>query len=79
MTALIGWFLSNPTVIAIFGGMVAALIAFMRGRVSGAQKERDKQLRERIAAREIADEVDNDVGAMPPERVRDELARRAVK
>jgi len=75
MTALFSWFLSNPTVIAILAGIVGAIGWGFKQRLAGAKAERDKQARERLAAREIADEVDNDVGALPPDAARKELGK----
>ncbi len=61
--------------IAAGGGLLAILIAYMRGRLAGAAKERNKARDEELAARQIADEVDNDVGAMPPDAARKELGK----
>lgn len=61
--------------IAAGGGLLAILVAYMRGRLAGASKERDKARDEELAAREIAAEVDNDVGAMPPDAARKELGK----
>lgn len=58
----------------IVGALAFAFGAF-KLRQSGAQAERDKQMRDRLKARDIADEVDNDIGAMPPEEARKELKR----
>lgn len=43
MTALLGFILSNPTVIAIIGGIAAALGWGWKQRHAGAAKERAKQ------------------------------------
>ena len=75
MTALLLGLLSNPTLLAIGGGILATLVAFMRGRVSGAARERQKQASERLRAREVADEVDNDIGALPPDKAREALRK----
>ena len=68
MTAL--W----PYILAAGGTIIALFLAFIRGQSAGASKERAKQLQERQEARTIADEVDNDVGAMPPSEARKELS-----
>ena len=73
MTALLLSFLSNPTLLAIFGGVVAVVAAFMKGRLSGAAKERAKQAAAGARAREIADEIHDDIGALPPEVARKKL------
>lgn len=58
----------------IVGALAFAFGAF-KLRQSGAEAERDKQMRERQKARDIADEVDNDIGAMPPEARREALKK----
>lgn len=69
------WAMSNPTIIAIVGGILAALGYGYSQRRAGAKTEREKQQAEQRKARTIADEVDNDVGAMPPSEAREELKR----
>lgn len=76
MTALFLSFLSNPTLVAILGGLLAALVAFLKGNSRGARLERDKQAKAEQKARDVADEVQSDVGAMSPDQVRAELAKR---
>lgn len=79
MTALALSVLTNPTLLAIMGGVVAVLVAFLKGNSRGARLERDKQAKAEQKARDIRDEVQNDVGAMPADQVRAELAKRASK
>lgn len=73
MSALLAWVLSNPTILAIGAGIVLAMGAWIKGRLSGAKAERNKQALEDVKARDIADQVDNDIGALPAEKARDEL------
>ncbi len=47
--------------------------AFARGTLSGAAKERAKQAADRIEAVEEANQIQNDVGAVPPAEARKEL------
>lgn len=75
MTAILAWFLSSPTVLAIGGGIVAAFVAYMQGRLAGKAREREANAALELRAREVADEVDNDVGALPPELAREELRK----
>jgi type II secretory pathway pseudopilin PulG len=63
------------TLIAIAVAIVAALGWGYTQRRAGAQTEREKQAAREQEARTIADEVDNDVGAMPPTEAREELKR----
>ncbi|MCX8572869.1 MULTISPECIES: hypothetical protein [Hyphomicrobiales] len=72
---ILGFILSNPVLIAIMGGLLAALVAFLKGNSRGARLERDRQARAEQKARDVADQVDNDIGALPPNRAREELKR----
>lgn len=65
--------LSNPYILGLGAAFIAVIVAFFKGSTSGAAKERAKQDAERIKARDIADEVDNDIGAMPPDDTRAEM------
>ncbi|MBT1155723.1 hypothetical protein J1C56_08975 [Aminobacter anthyllidis] len=76
MTALLLSFLTNPTMLAIMGGVVAALVAYIKGGIDAASKERAKREAEEAKARDIADDVQSDVGAMSADQVRAELAKR---
>lgn len=75
MTALLLSFLSSPTMLAIGGGLVAVIVAFMKGRTSGAARERQKQAGERQKAREVADRIDSEIGALPPDDAREALKK----
>jgi hypothetical protein len=75
VTALLGFFLSNPTILAIGFGIIAAAGAWMKGRLSGARAERNKQAAEEIKARDISDAIQNDVGALPADAARKELGQ----
>ena len=55
--------------------VIAMLGAWMKGRLSGAKAERQKQAADAVKARDIADEVQNDVGAIPADAARKELSR----
>ena len=67
--------MSNSILIALGGVLVAVIAAFFKGRIEGAKAERTKHAEAEIRARDIADEVQNDVGAMPPDAARKELSR----
>jgi hypothetical protein len=73
MSALVAFLFSNPTILAIGAGLVAAATAWMHGRVSGAKAERTKQGVEEVKARDVSDQVQNDVGALPADAARKEL------
>lgn len=75
MSAILAWALSNPTILAIGAGFIAVAGAWFKGSLSGAKRERAKQAAEEIKARDIADQVQNDVGALPPDDAREELKR----
>lgn len=55
------------------------LFAAWKLRRSGAQAERAKQAKAEQKAREVADQVDNDIGAMPPDQAREALKRWAKR
>jgi len=58
------------------GAVLATLIAtYVRGRLSGAKLEREKQAAEEARARDIRDQVDSDIGAMPADAARKELGK----
>lgn len=69
----------NSILIALGGVFAAVIAAFFKGRIEGARAERAKKAEAEIGARDIADEVQNDVGAMAPDAARKELSRWARK
>lgn len=73
MSALFGSLL--PYIIAAVAALAAFAGAYLKGKSAGKQSEQAKQLRERQEARATADQVDNDVGAMPPDAARESLKR----
>jgi hypothetical protein len=64
-----------PYLVAALGALAAAIIAYARGRITGAKLERASQAEAEKQASDVADQVDNDVGAMPPKEAREELKR----
>lgn len=79
MTALLAWLLSNPTILAIAGAIFGALGYGWQQRRAGAKAERAKQAEREKEARDTAGRIDQQVDAMQPDEVRDELKKRAVK
>lgn len=75
MSGIIATILTNPTVLAVLAGLAAVIAAIVRSRRTGAAAERAKQAEAERRARTIADEVDNDIGALPPDKAREELKR----
>ena len=75
MSAIVAWFLSNPTVLVIGFGIIAAAGAWFKGRLSGAKAERLNQIAAEAKARDISDQVQNDVGSLPADAAREELSR----
>jgi|GEM_PF-3423319 len=73
MSALLVWLLSNPTILALGAGLVGALGWGFQQRLAGARAERDKQAQAEAAARTLADQVDNEIGALRPEAIKKEL------
>lgn len=76
MTALALSVISNPTLLAIMGGIVAVLFAYIKGGIDTARKEHTKREAEEAKARDVVEEVQSDVGAMSADQVRAELAKR---
>lgn len=60
-----------PYILAAVGG----LALLWHQRQAGAAAERAKQAEREAEARDIADQVDNDIGAMPPAEARKELGK----
>lgn len=77
MTALVLTLLDPlwPYLLAALG----ALLALWRVYAAGRKAERAKQAEAELEARDIRDQVVNDVSMLPPDKVRDELSRRAAK
>lgn len=71
MTALLLSILSEfwPIILAVLG----ALGWGYSQRRAGASAQKAKQAQQDAKARDIADAVDNDIGAMPPDEARKEL------
>jgi hypothetical protein len=55
--------------------LIAFIATYVRGRLSGAKLERQKHAAEDARARDIRDQVDNDIGAMPADAARKELGK----
>ncbi|MER9912235.1 ABC transporter permease [Mesorhizobium sp. M0050] len=67
MTVLLTAFLEHvaPYALAAGAGLVALLGWGFHQRLAGAKAERNKQAAEEAKAKSDADQVDNDVGALP--------------
>lgn len=75
MSALVLSLLESPTVLAIIAAVIGALGYGLQQRRAGAAKERERQAEREREARDVADQVENDVGALPPDGARKELGR----
>lgn len=73
MTALLGFLLSNPTMLATLAGFIGALGWGFRQRLAGAKAERDKQAAEAARAGAVAAQVQNDTSALSADAARKEL------
>jgi hypothetical protein len=60
-------------------GAAALVFGALKVSQSGVNAERLRQAEREAKARDIRDEVQSDVGAMSPDHVRSELAKRASK
>jgi hypothetical protein len=72
MSILLG-LLTNPTVLAILAGIAAALGWGWKQRRAGAASVRAQQAAAEQKARDIADDIQNDIGALTPEQKRERL------
>lgn len=73
VSALLAFVLSNPTILAIGAGLIGALGWGFHQRLAGAKAERNKQAAEEAKARDISDQVQNEIGALPAVAAREEL------
>ena len=75
LAALLSSLFSSPTILAILAGIIGALGWGFKQRLAGAAKERAKQAASEAKARDVADLVENDIGAMTPEQRREALRK----
>jgi hypothetical protein len=73
MSALLSFLLGNPEIVAIGAAIVAALGWGVRQRLQGRRDERASQAAAETAARDVADQVQNDIGVLPAATARKEL------
>ncbi|MBN9220406.1 MAG: ABC transporter permease [Mesorhizobium sp.] len=73
MSALLSLLLDNPTVLGVGAAIVVALGWGLRQRLAGERAERTRQAAAEAAARDIASQIQNDIGALPPAAARKEL------
>jgi hypothetical protein len=67
MTALLAWFLTNPTIIGILSAVVAVISGVLWGRVTGAKAERNKQAVKDAAAATEGQKIDDAVAGRAPD------------
>lgn len=75
MSALIAFLLSNQTILTILGVVLGSLGLALHQRRAGAKAERAKQAQAEAEARDVKDEVQNDVGALSSAEARERLGR----
>ncbi|AZO08576.1 MULTISPECIES: ABC transporter permease [unclassified Mesorhizobium] len=73
MTALLSFLLGNPALLRLMASFIAALGWGFHQRLAGARAERARQAAGETAARDVADQVDNDIAALPADAIRKEL------
>ncbi|TGQ69856.1 ABC transporter permease [Mesorhizobium sp. M00.F.Ca.ET.186.01.1.1] len=73
MSALLSFLFANPTIAGIGAAVIAALGWGFRQRLAGLRAERARQAATEAAARDIANQVQNDIGALPADAARKEL------
>jgi hypothetical protein len=64
-----------PYLVAAIVGLLGFIGVYARGVLVGAARERAKDAALEALARDVADEVDNDLGAVPPVVQREELKK----
>ncbi|RUU97971.1 hypothetical protein EOA79_24085 [Mesorhizobium sp. M1A.F.Ca.IN.020.03.2.1] len=75
MSALFAWLFTNPTVLAIGAAVIAVVAAWFKGRLSGAQAERNKQAADQAEAASEAQKIDDAVAGRAPDANRTELGK----
>ncbi|TPM59170.1 ABC transporter permease [Mesorhizobium sp. B2-2-4] len=73
MTAIIAFLLTHTSIAIAALGALATVLGIGWGNLRGAKRERDKQAAAEVEARDIKDQVQNDVGALPADAARKEL------
>ncbi len=73
MTGVLAFLLGNPTILAIGAAIIGALGFGFQQRLAGVKAERARQAAAEAVARDIADQVQNDIGALPADQARREL------
>lgn len=73
MSALLSFFVGNPALLGMLASIIAALGWGFHQRRAGASAERSRQAATETAARDIANQIENDIGALPTETARKEL------
>ena len=69
MTALYSYIIGAGVIILVFVG------TFIKGRLSGAKLERQKQAASEAKAKSVADEIDDAIAGRSPDANRDELKK----
>jgi hypothetical protein len=75
MTAILAFFATNPKIIAIMGGIVAAIAWGFRQRLAGASAERAKQAASQSKAVSEAQAIDDAIAGRAPAANREELTK----
>ncbi|TIS53045.1 ABC transporter permease [Mesorhizobium sp.] len=77
MTALLSFFAGNPAILGVLASIIAALGWGIHQRLAGARAERvAERARQAVAeasVREVAGQIQNDIGALPAGAARKEL------
>ncbi len=59
----------------IGAALIAVIVALFKGRIDGAKLERAKAAEAEKKARDMADDVENDLGTLTPEQKRERLKK----
>lgn len=75
MNTILSFFGPNGILYLLGAAIIAAMGWGFKQRLTGARLEREKQAREEAKARDVADQVDNDLGALTPIQKRENLKK----
>jgi hypothetical protein len=73
------WLISNPSILAILAGIIGFFGYGKYKERVGAKRVRAEQAAAEQRARDVAEQVDNDIGAMTPIQRREALRKWAKK
>lgn len=74
MGAILAWFLSNPSILAVGAAVIGAIGLAFQQRLAGAKAERNKQAAKDATAATEGQQIDDAVAGRAPDANRKELS-----